>query len=161
MSSKENFQIVRLSPLAEDLTNEQCNVLADIVEVRTLKDDEHLINEGEKDDSLYVVIKGKIAVTKSGSGDEKLTLHILKSGDLAGAMGFVDGAEHSATLVSLGESEVFSLNRSKLEALVDSNGALVYQVMRSIVRSVHLILRRMNTQHVELNNYINRQHGRF
>ncbi|MCF6235281.1 MAG: cyclic nucleotide-binding domain-containing protein [Gammaproteobacteria bacterium] len=161
MSSKENLQIVRLSPLAEDLTDEQCRVLADIVEVRQLKDDESLIREGEKDNSLHVVIKGKLAVTKNSSGDEKLTLHILKVGDLAGAMGFVDGAEHSASLVSLGESEVFSLDRSKLEALLDSNGTLVYQVMRAIVRSVHTILRRMNTQHVELNNYINRQHGRF
>ncbi len=161
MNSKENLQIVRLSPLAEDLTDEQCSVLADIVEVRQLKDDEHLILEGEKDNSLHVVIKGKLAVTKSSSGDEKLTLHILKAGDLAGAMGFVDGAEHSASLVSLGESEVFSLDRSKLEALLDSNATLVYQVMRAIVRSVHTILRRMNTQHVELNNYINRQHGRF
>ncbi len=161
MSSKEKFQIVRLSPLAEELSNEQCSILADIIEVRQLKDDESLIHEGERDNSLYVVIKGKLAVTKDSSGGEKLTLHILKEGDLAGAMGFVDGAEHSATLVSLGESEVFSLDRAKLEALLDDHGALVYQVMRSIIRSVHTILRRMNTQHVELNNYINRQHGRF
>jgi hypothetical protein len=33
--------------------------------------------------------------------------------------------------------------------------------MRSIMRTVHRILRGMNTQYVELTNYISKQHGRY
>ena len=33
--------------------------------------------------------------------------------------------------------------------------------MRAIMRTVHGILRRMNTQYVELTNYIAKQHGRY
>ena len=38
---------------------------------------------------------------------------------------------------------------------------LVYKVMRAIIRTVHGILRRMNAQYVEMQNYITRQHGRY
>jgi len=33
--------------------------------------------------------------------------------------------------------------------------------MRAILRTVHVILRRMNAQYIELSNYISRQHGKF
>jgi len=37
----------------------------------------------------------------------------------------------------------------------------MYAVMRTILRTVHSILRRMNLQYVELSNYITKQHGRY
>jgi hypothetical protein len=61
----------------------------------------------------------------------------------------------------MNNSEVFSLSRPDLEAFLAKDPDLVYKVMRSIVRTVHAILRRMNTQFVEMSNYISHQHGRY
>ena len=35
------------------------------------------------------------------------------------------------------------------------------KVMRAIVREEHRILRGMNTQYMEMSNYISKQHGRY
>jgi len=56
---------------------------------------------------------------------------------------------------------VLSLERDSLESLLDAHGAVVYHVMRAIVRSVHEIQRRLSLQAVELTNYIYKQHGRY
>ena len=161
MTEQEKYDILHASPFAAELTDAQCRELSKIISVRSLKEGEVLIKEGHSDNSLHVVISGMLAVMKDSGAGESITLHILKAGDLAGALGFIDGMEHSATLSSIGNTELFSLQRDAFEALLATDPAIVYRVMRSIVRAVHGIVRRMNNQHVELTNYINKQHGRY
>jgi CRP-like cAMP-binding protein len=86
---------------------------------------------------------------------------VLKTGDLAGELGFIDGQPHSASLRSIGPTEIFILERSQFESLLESHPKVIYAVMRTILRTVHAILRRMNLQYIELSNYITKQHGRY
>jgi CRP-like cAMP-binding protein len=56
---------------------------------------------------------------------------------------------------------VLSLARADFEKIIDENPQLVYKVMRAVARSAHGIVRRMNSQFVELSNYVYKQHGRY
>jgi hypothetical protein len=56
---------------------------------------------------------------------------------------------------------VLLLERSKFESLLNTQPAIVYYVMRGIVRHVHGIVRRMNAQSVEMTNYLYKTGGRF
>lgn len=157
----EAYNLIEHSALISDLSPDQCLALSEITNVQQIKDREVLIQQGAVDDSLHIVGSGTLAVERQTAEGDSITLGILKPGDLAGAMGFVDGAEHTATLRALGDSDVISLKRHDLEAILHSNPELVYGVMRGVVRSVHKIMRDMNLQHVELNNYITKTHGRY
>ena len=159
--SQELIEKIRNSCLSHGLSDDECAVLAQITTERQLVDDEALIKEGDVDDCLYVVVRGKIGVTKGTSGGDETMLHILTQDEFAGQMGFIDGKEHTATLKALGSAEVLALNRSDLEGRLQSNPNLVYQVMRAVVRSGHDILRNMNNQYVEMCNYISQTHGRY
>jgi CRP-like cAMP-binding protein len=88
-------------------------------------------------------------------------LYVLRPGDLAGELGFIDGTEHTATLRAIGPTSVISIERKNLESLLSSRPEVVYGLMRGIVRTAHRILREMNQQSVELNNYITKVHGRY
>ena len=96
-------------------------------------------------------------------GGEKATLHLLQPGDLAGIITFVGGtaAQISATVVAKSNCKVLLLERSRFETFLSTNPAIVYYVMRGIVRHVHGIVRRMNMQSVEMSNYIFQQGGRY
>lgn len=153
--------VIQQSPLGKDLSIEQCEALAAVVSARGLERGMFLLEEGHKDNAIHVVTKGELEVVKPLAGGDWATLHILREGDMAGELGFIDGHEHSAGIRALGNTEVFSLKRQDLEDFLEKDPRLVYQVMRAIVRMVHKILRRMNMQYVELNNYITHQHGRY
>jgi len=159
--SNDLINKIRNSCLSHGLSDDECTVLANITSQRHLADDEVLITEGDVDDSLYVILRGKVGVTKVSGGGEETTLHVLGQDEFAGQMGFVDGKEHTATLKALGSAEVLVLSRSDLESKLQSNSHLVYQVMRAVIRSGHDILRAMNNQYVELTNYISKTHGRY
>lgn len=149
------------SVLGKDLTGDECAMFKDLGEIRDLEDGEVLIEEGKVDNRLHLVIDGNVAVTRKTTGEDWVVLHILRKGELAGELGFIDGQEHSATLRAIGPARVFSLERNRFESLLESNPLLVYRVMRAIIRGVHNTLRRMNVQQMEMTNYITRQHGRY
>jgi CRP-like cAMP-binding protein len=161
MDKTQFLDLIQHSALVSDLTPEQCVELSEISSVQLVKNGEVLIQQGDTDEALNIIAAGTLAAERKTAGGDTVTLHILKPGDLAGAMGFVDGTEHSATLRALGDTTVVSLRRHDLESVLTSNPALVYGVMRGVIRSVHRILREMNLQYVELNNYITKTHGRY
>ncbi len=147
--------------LKEDISEQECEILSDAFQLRKLAVDEILLREGEQDDSLSIIVEGDIAVTRETGGDEHVTLHHLKAGDIAGAMGFIDGSSHTATLRATKDSHVITLHRDVLEGMINAHPQLVYKVMRMIVRSVHKTLLRMDQQFVQMNNYIMQEHGRY
>jgi len=149
------------SILTEELTEEEYLVLCKAITTRALSDGEVLMEEGKVDHKLHGVIKGGLEAGKIANGGDWISFQHLRQGEMAGELGFIDGLPHSATLRSVGETEVFTLERDKLESLLDEHPSLVYRVMRSIIRVVHSILRRMNIQYVEMNNYITHAHGRY
>lgn len=161
MNGDANYEIVCKSPLGVELDKDDCEALAAVISTQLLQDGQVLLKEGSVDDSLHVITSGRMAVTRNTGGGDYITLHVLQAGNLAGEMGFVDGKEHSATLRAIGNAEVFTLRRESLESLIESHPRLVYNVMRTIIRSVHSTLLRMNQQFVEMNNYIMKEHGRY
>ncbi|APZ43878.1 Crp/Fnr family transcriptional regulator [Acidihalobacter ferrooxydans] len=160
MLNKKLIDQIRNSPLAQDLTERDCGFLEQVMEQRMLGKDEYLLREGETDDTLHIIVSGRLAVTKDAAG-ESITLHVMGAGSLAGEMGFVDGAAHSASIVAQEPTVVISLKREDFEKLVPEHPNLVYHFMRAIVRLGHATLKRMNLQYVEMSNYITQTHGRY
>ncbi len=153
--------LILQSSLGSELTGEEAEALGAIMTARELADGDFLISEGDADDSLHVLLDGKLEVVKHAGADESTSIAVLREGDLAGELSFIDSAVHTVGLRALCDSQVLSLTREAFEGVVDQNPQLVYKVMRAVARSAHRIVHRMNHQFVELNNYIFKQHGRY
>lgn len=155
---------LRNSTLTEELRDSEIDLLASLITVRDYKAGDYILKPGDTalKDSLLILGSGDVEAT-ANTGGEEMTLHLLQTGDLAGIIGFVGGnvMQISATTVAKTDSKVLVLERSRFESLLNSQPAIVYYVMRGIVRYVHGIVRRMNTQSVEMSNYIHRTHGRY
>ena len=157
----EQLEALRHSRLAAELSEGQCRLLAELVSLRDLKEGEVLIREGHADNHLYVIVRGALSAIKNAGRPEALALFTMGAGDFVDELGFIDGSEHYASLVALGDTRVLGLERETLESLLTSHPDIVYKVMRSIVRVVHQIQRRLSMQSAELTNYIYKQHGKY
>jgi CRP/FNR family cyclic AMP-dependent transcriptional regulator len=161
MTDQAIVDALRGSQLATELSHEQTGTLADTLAFRDLQPGEVLVKEGTSDNHLYVIVRGALGVVKSVGTAEEVTFFALGAGDLVGELSFIDGTRHYASLVAIGPTRVFGLEREKLESLLPSHPEIVYRVMRTIVRAVHQIQRRLSMQSVELTNYIYKQHGKY
>lgn len=152
---------IKASPLGAELSDAQCATLAAIAKKRRLGGGDVLLEAGTQDNTLHVVTQGVLEVVKQAGGGDWVTLKVIRPGEIVGELGFIDGNTHSTSIRALAVTETFSLQRQEFEALLATDPDLVYKVMRAIVRIVHLILRNMNYQYVEMTNYITKQHGRY
>jgi len=155
------YDALKGSKLASELSDQQLDTLASLVTFRDLADGEVLVAEGTSDDHLYVLLQGALGVVRCAGKPEATTLFTLTAGDLIGELSFIDATPHYASLVALGPTRVFGLERAKLESLLGSHPQVVYRVMRAIVRTTHQIQRRLSMHALELSNYISKQHGRY
>ncbi len=155
---------LRCSTLSEELRDSEIELLGSLITVREYKAGASILKPGDTElkDALLILGSGDVEAN-ANTGGEQMTLHMLQTGDLAGIIGFVGGnvMQISATTVAKTDSKVLVLERARFESLLNSQPAIVYYVMRGIVRHVHGIVRRMNTQSVEMNNYIHKTHGRY
>ncbi len=158
------LQALRNSSLTEELRDPEIEMLAQCITVRDYKAGDTILKAGDTElqDALLILASGDVEATASTNG-EKVTLHLLKPGDLADIIGFVGGnvMQFSLSIVAKTDSKVLLLERRLFENLINTHPAIVYYVMRGLVRNVHGIARRMNMQSVEMTNYVYKQGGRY
>src|SRR5450759_4948801 len=83
---------LRTSTITEELSDTEVEMLAGLFKIQDFKSGEVIVRPGdEQPDNLYILAHGDIAV-KIESGGEESTIHVLKTGDLAGIISFVGRA---------------------------------------------------------------------
>ena len=152
---------LRASAFASDLSPAELEALAPIVTSRTLTDGEVLVAEGSRDDHLYVIAEGRLAVVRQAEIGGRNTIAVLTAGELAGELAFIDGSERHSSLVAVGSTRVLGLSRDALEGEVERSPRLVWHVLCAIIRRAHQVQRRLSLQALELSNYVFKQHGRY
>lgn len=154
---------LRTSTVTDELSDDEVQIIEGLFDVQEYKAGDVIVQPGDaRQDNLYILAYGDIEV-KIESDDGESIIHVLKPGDLAGMIAFVGGAatQISATLFAVGTTKVLSLERDKFESLINSHPMIVYRVMRGVARNMHSIVRRANSQSIELRNYIYRTNGRY
>jgi CRP/FNR family transcriptional regulator, cyclic AMP receptor protein len=152
--------VISESSVGIELDEVECQVLAQIMGVRTLQDGEVLVTEGAADNSLFVLASGRLAVAH-GAGNKESVVYLMSPGECAGTRAFVDRTGRKATLRATGDVTVYALQPEAFEALLKTHALLVYKVMRALFRITHGNLMRMNMESRELTNYITRSRGRY
>jgi len=160
MSEAASAQLVKTSTLGDELDAQESAVIASVMNVKQLKNEEMLVAEGQSDDSLFLLARGNLSVI-SDHGEEHEVVYTMKAGECAGTRAFVDRSPRKATLQSKGDSTIYSITPSDFESLLDKYPNIVYKVMRAIFRITHSNLMRMNQEKDQLSNYINKTHGRY
>jgi len=160
MSEQPNIEKIGTSTLGNELSLKECEVVANIMEVRHLKDGEFLINERGHEHTLFLLAEGKLDVI-SANPNSSSTVYAMTPGEVAGTRAFVDRTPRRASLRAVGDATIYTLEPAPFEALLTTRPDIVYKVMRALFRITHENLRRMNRETAELTNYINKSNGRY
>lgn len=161
MSDEKILETIKSSPLAKNLTDDERNILSDISEIKALKHEQHLATEGDEDSYLYVVMSGSLLVKKMmHDGSQEILCH-LEENEVAGISGFVDGQKRLADMVAKGRTEVLAISRHKFQALIKTQPEVVYKVMCTLVAEGLEIVRRLDTNIMELDEYMKKIDGHY
>ncbi|MEO8331498.1 MAG: cyclic nucleotide-binding domain-containing protein [Gallionella sp.] len=161
MSNTANYQLVRNSSVGAELYENEAKTLAAKLGVRRLKDGELLVSEGGADQTLFILVSGKLGVTSTDSEGKENLVYTMKEGECAGTRAFVDRSPRKATLRTIGNATVYTLTPDDFDSLLDAHPRLAFKVMRALFRVTHANLSRMNQETQALSNYIHKTQGRY
>jgi CRP-like cAMP-binding protein len=101
-------------------------------------------------ESLYLIKKGTVRITKLiAEGDEK-TLVTLKAGDVFGEMAILDGSSRSATARVDTDTTLLSVSKSDFEKLCKSHPGVALKLMRNIITVFSKRIRENNDDYREM-----------
>ena len=99
---------------------------------------------GDPGDKLFILLEGKVRISRDvpGSGEEALA--VLKPGAMFGEMAVFDRTERSTHAISNGGTVALTISRADFEMLLDFNRELAYKVLWAVVRVLSSRLRSTN-----------------
>lgn len=117
--------------LFADIPSEQLAHLAGITREYTADPGEILYEEGDRSPSLYILINGKVQLSRNG----KLRIELTES-ETIGVWGFIDGEERLVTAICKEESHFLVIDRIDFYDLLEDRVQLSQGLLRYFVRRI-------------------------
>lgn len=113
---------------------------------------EVIFSEGDPSDWLYVVIKGKVKITKLSQSGREIILEIISPMDFFGGVAVMRGFPYPANAVAMDDAELLKISRSNLMRVLDRFPNLMYCMAMNIgdrIKGSHEALKNIAVEKVE------------
>jgi CRP-like cAMP-binding protein len=150
MVKVEDFSVIKGSVMLQGFSDEDLGNLAGFCEIREMSEGTTVFIENMPGESLFLVKRGTIRISKMfAEGDEK-TLVVLGPEDIFGEMAVIDGLPRSATARVAEEAELISLKKKELERLCRENASLALKLVSNIVKVFSKRVREANEEYRDM-----------
>ena len=121
--------LIETAPLANSL-----RALARAGEVRRYAKGTLLIQEGDRGDTLYIILAGRLRAFSSNEANEReITYGIYAPGEYVGEMG-LDGGLRSASVLALEASICARIERPTLESYIAQHPEFAFELLAKVIR---------------------------
>ncbi len=104
-----------------------------------------LIRQGDIDNSLYIVISGRLRVVIERPDGSERTLSEVGRGESVGELALLSTGERSATVYAIRDTVVVKLTKTSFDQLVGQYPQVMSQITPLIVYRLQLIIQRLQT----------------
>jgi CRP/FNR family cyclic AMP-dependent transcriptional regulator len=133
-------------PLFVALDDEAAAALEAVMSTRAVLRGHVVFREGDPGDRLFVVLDGKVKISRAAADGRENLLAVLGPGEMFGELSLFDPGPRTATATSVTDSRLASLDHDDLRPLlVDRPGVAVH-----LLRALALRLRRTNEAMADL-----------
>jgi CRP/FNR family cyclic AMP-dependent transcriptional regulator len=130
--------------LFQGLNHSQLRKVAAICQPETVESGALIFKEGEPAQSMYVLVSGKVRISRQVPGMGEEALAILDAGQYFGEMGVVEESVRSADAYAHQQSTLWRIDRGQFDQLLFTDKELGYAVLWTLVRTLSARLRETN-----------------
>ena len=101
-------------------------------QVRSFPKGAIIINEGDRSDSIYVIVSGRVKVYVSDAEGREMVLDLYDAGDYVGEMS-LDGQPRSASVITLEPTQCAVVTRDSLRAAISHNPDVALSLIARLI----------------------------
>lgn len=135
---------MRVNGIADRISTELLDVLAQCGITQTYAPGETVIREGEVSDTLYVLISGHLKAFTEDARSRELTYSSIEPGEIFGEM-FLDGEPRSASVKSLVESVCAVISGAHVRALIQQEPDFTEAIIIKLISRVRHMTRKLRS----------------
>ena len=122
-------------PLFANLERDDLKSILDLAEIREVDKGTLIFSQGEKGDSLFLVLEGRVKAVLLGQDGREVILAYLEPGELVGEMAVFDSEERrSATVFAATDCSLLFLSGKQFMSFVSRKPSVAIVLLRSLSR---------------------------
>ncbi|MBN1873166.1 MAG: cyclic nucleotide-binding domain-containing protein [Anaerolineae bacterium] len=129
----DNKHINLLARIFPGLEPEELISLFNVAEYHAYPAGMMLCQEGNIEDTFYIIIDGKVEITKCLNEHVNLTVNRLQTGSFFGEMSLLEAGPRSATVTTIAPSTLLEIKREAFLTVLQKNSPIAVQILTQIV----------------------------
>lgn len=142
-SAEREAQLAKV-PFFDGLTPEALAMIAQVTTEETHASGTRLFQYGDPGDKLYIILEGKVRISREVGGMGEEALAVLGPGEVFGEMALLDESPRSAGALAHERCRLLVITKDAFDDLLFLHKDLAYEVLWSCVRMLAARLRETN-----------------
>ncbi len=143
---------LKFVPIFADLPTDTISKIEKIGSRKSYQKDEPILLEEDSGTSLFVILRGKVKVSRSSNDGREVILTMLGESDFFGEMAILDGLARSANVIATEESEVYLIQRNEFLKLLHDHpeiSIILLQELTSRLRNADMKIKALSLKDAE------------
>lgn len=132
MQDKNDF--LRYVPIFSEIDDNTVEQISMLGVKKTFTKDSVILFEQETGSALFVIISGKVKVSRVSDDGKEVILTILNESDFFGEMAILDGSSRSANVTAMEDSELFIIQRNDFINLLHSHPEISVALLEELTK---------------------------
>lgn len=120
---------VRYNVLFEALPDDVFDTLKDSLKERRYRAGDVIIEEGSEGNELFLIMDGRVRITKRTRDGNEFPLALLHRGDFFGELELIDARSRSATVTAMEDALLFSLDKNAFDRLLETSHTFTIRLL--------------------------------
>ena len=133
---------LKLIPLFSELREEELEDLMKVSVRQTFKKDNMVLIEEEVGSTMFIILSGRVKISRISDEGREVILSILVDGDFFGEMAILDGQTRSANAVTLEDTEMLIIRRENFLRMLHDYPQIAINLLKELAHR----LRRSDSQ---------------
>jgi CRP-like cAMP-binding protein len=127
-----NFEYLKRLNLFSGLNEEEIGEIGSYVERRTYRKKEVIFSEGDQSNWFYILVDGKVKITKLSHEGKEIIIELISPGDLFGGFAVLKGFPYPANAVAMEDCEAVRISRHNLMGIIERFPNFMYDIMANL-----------------------------
>jgi CRP/FNR family transcriptional regulator len=148
----EKLEDLKRIPIFSALNDEELKEIQSFLIRENFKKKQEIFSEGDPSDWFYILINGKVKITKLSHDGREIIIELISPPDFFGGFAVLKGFPYPANAVAMEDSNVIKISRYNLLKVIDRFPNVMYDITSNLgdrIREFHDTLKNIALERVE------------
>ena len=148
----EKLEDLKRIPIFSALNDEELKEIQSFLIRENFKKKQEIFSEGDPSDWFYILVNGKVKITKLSHDGREIIIELISPPDFFGGFAVLKGFPYPANAVAMEDSNVIKISRYNLLKVIDRFPNVMYDITSNLgdrIREFHDTLKNIALERVE------------